>query len=81
MLPRVHDLRRQSPHVHEVLVEARDFAICVRHQNPVGRRFQSRAHHRQRMGEIPGLPLQRLLRLDEIPLRALAREKNAVGVL
>ena len=54
---------------------------CVRHQNPVGRGFQRRAHHRERMGELLGLPLQRFLRLDKLLLGTLTRKENAVGVL
>ena len=74
MLHRADHVRREAPHLDEPGVEVRHGAALVRDKNPVPRRLQRRAL-------LQRLALQRLLRAEELLLRPLASEQDALRVL
>jgi hypothetical protein len=65
-----------SPHGDVVLVEVRDLAVFVRHQNAVAGGLERGSHHRERMRELVGLELQGFFRLKELLFGALPREQD-----
>ena len=81
MIPRVDQLARQSPHRHVFLVEVRDAARIVRHENGVGRGFERGAHHGEGMRELFGLVLECAFRAHQLLLGAAPGQQNAFRIL
>src|SRR6267378_1318447 len=81
MLPGVHDLAGDPPHLDKVFVEVGDHSLFVRDQNCVGRGFQRRTHHRERLCKFLCFLLQRLLRLEQFLFGTLTCDENAAGIL